>query len=138
MKFKSIVLIDDSETDNFIHKRLIKILDLTEDVRVFNNGLEGINYLKILSEVGIAPDLIFLDLNMPVMNGLRFLQEYKRLPPKFKESTKVIVLTSSSYPADFRVLKALGFQDSISKPLTPENLLRKLQVLFDKDYLITG
>ncbi|HYG38334.1 MAG TPA: response regulator [Cytophagales bacterium] len=131
---KSILLIDDNQVDNFINKRLIQILDLAEDVKVFNNGLEGINYLKILSQVDKGPDVVFLDLNMPVMDGLTFLKEYKELPQHFKDTIKVIVLTSSAYPVDFKTLEILGFDDYLTKPLTLEKLREKLLVNFEKSY----
>ena len=110
-KFKNILLIDDDSSSNFFHKRLLtKKTDFTENVMVALDGKEGIEILqKKKEEGGITPDIIFLDINMPVMDGWDFLEEYEKLEPEFKAKTVVIMLTSSLNPDDRD--KALSYED---------------------------
>jgi CheY-like chemotaxis protein len=128
-KCELIVLIDDNDFDNFVNRKLIEKLDLTSDLKVLNNGFEGINFLKILSELGKSPDLIFLDLDMPVMNGFEFLRQFNRLPKEQNKNTRIIVLTSSSNPADYNLAKALGCCAYLEKPLTREKIKEIYEVV---------
>lgn len=121
-KCELIVLIDDNDFDNFVNRKLIEKLELTTDLKVLNNGFEGINFLKILSELGKSPDLIFLDLDMPVMNGFEFLRQFNRLAKEENKNARIIVLTSSSNPSDYNLAKALGCSAYLEKPLTREKI----------------
>jgi CheY-like chemotaxis protein len=128
-KCELVVLIDDNDFDNFVNKKLIEKSDVAFDLKVLKNGFEGINFLKILSELDKAPDLIFLDLDMPVMNGFEFLKEYNKLSNRNK-NTKIIVLTSSSNPADYNAAKALGCNAYLEKPLTKEKIREVYETVF--------
>ena len=110
-KFRNILLIDDDNSSNFFHKRLLtKKTDFAENVIVANDGKEGIELLKKNKNgEGITPDIIFLDINMPVMDGWDFLEEYEKLAPELKAKTVVIMLTSSLNPDDRD--KALSYED---------------------------
>jgi CheY-like chemotaxis protein len=125
-----IVLIDDNEFDCFVNKKIIEKLEFASELNVLKNGFEGINFLKILFEVQKSPDLIFLDLDMPVMNGFEFLRQFNELakPPGF--DTKVIVLTSSSNPSDFKLAKDLGCDAYLEKPLTREKVKEVYDSIF--------
>lgn len=110
-KFKNILLIDDDSSSNFFHTRLLtKKTDFTENVMVALDGKQGLEILKKKKEEGgITPDIIFLDINMPVMDGWDFLEEYEKLDAEFKAKTVVIMLTSSLNPDDRD--KALSYED---------------------------
>jgi CheY-like chemotaxis protein len=110
-KFKNILLIDDDSSSNFFHKRLLtKKTNFAENVMAAVDGKEGIELLKSVKENGgQTPDVIFLDINMPVMDGWEFLEEYEKLEPEFKAKTVVIMLTSSLNPDDRD--KALSYED---------------------------
>lgn len=90
-----VLLIDDNEADNFYHQYVIDEAGLTEEVRSFTYADEALAYLKDLPLAEEQVDLLFLDLNMPRMNGFQFLEEYKRLTPKQQARFGVVLLTNS-------------------------------------------
>lgn len=94
MKFKKILIIEDSEEDQFFSKRVIKKYDDSIEVLQAYDGKEA---LEILSSLDTLPDLIFLDINMPVMNGIEFLESYTQ---KGYTGSVVVMLTSSDNPRD--------------------------------------
>lgn len=121
-KIDLILLVDDDRHDNFFHQRVIESTGVCEEVRIAKSGLDAIEYLKraALQEVAM-PDLIFLDINMPKMNGWEFVEAYGRLD--FPQQTKIVMLTTSLNPEE----KAKAnhnplIQKFISKPLTAEIL----------------
>lgn len=123
-KLNTILLVEDDEATNFIHKRVIKQMDCTENVVVAENGIEAIEYLTSpIDGKYPQPDLIFLDINMPAMDGWEFLEEYKNLDEDQMAKTVIVMLTTSLNPDD--KAKA-GVVDVIngfmSKPLTTEML----------------
>ncbi|RED97430.1 response regulator [Marinoscillum furvescens] len=100
-KLKCILLVDDDDDCNFFHKRLIAKLDCAEHVEVCTNGIEALEYLTQRMERGYPrPELIFLDINMPKMNGWEFLEKYKTLDPDQKAEMLVVMLTTSLNPDD--------------------------------------
>ncbi len=121
-KLKSIVLIDDSEPTNFFHKLILSKIQCTEQIISFKNGKEALIYLHNCSQNGdLLPDLIFLDINMPVMDGWQFLEEFKH----FKSNHKIvtIMLSSSLLPQDkIRALKYDFVYDFVTKPLETKRI----------------
>lgn len=91
-KLKCVLLIDDNEGDNYFNNMLIKEMDIAEHIQLAQDGLQAINYLK--DEKNVFPELIFLDINMPVMNGWEFLKQYKKLNEKKKGNTVVVILAT--------------------------------------------
>lgn len=130
-KLGSILLVEDDNITNFINKRLISKLEVAEDIRVATNGAEAISFIrKRLSCNDSCPELIFLDINMPVMDGFEFLQEFKRLQFEQKENVVIVVLTTSTNQNDIEKLKNSGNTDFINKPLTKE----KIQTIVEKNF----
>ncbi|MCW3127280.1 MAG: response regulator [Bacteroidetes bacterium] len=126
-KLKCILLIDDNPHDNFFHERAIKAYDETEIVVTKDSGAEALEYLK--AKTGPHSDLIFLDINMPAMNGWEFLQQYSQLDKTVREQTIIIMLTTSANPSDIEKGQKNAFvSDYITKPLTKE----KMQLIADK------
>lgn len=127
---KCIMLVDDSDDDNFFSSRVIR-KGLGEDVLILTkyNGKEAINYLRQRQETNEPkPDLILLDINMPVMNGWDFLHEYEKLAPELQGSIVVIMLTTSANPDDVEKARSFGITASFkSKPLTEPMLHDILQ-----------
>ena len=100
-KFDRVLLIDDNDIDNFINERMITTNYFSKAVVVKNSGENALEYLKQNQDNGSElPQLIFLDLNMPVMDGFAFLAEYEKLPATVRDKCKIIVLSSSISPED--------------------------------------
>jgi CheY-like chemotaxis protein len=121
-KLKCIMLVDDNHDDNFFHEREIKKNNLATIVIEKNTGLEALEYLKSKKDIAnMQPDLIFLDINMPGMNGWEFLKEYNRLDKKLQSHVIIIMLTTSDNPDDEERSKTWNFVSGyITKPLTKE------------------
>lgn len=124
---KTILLVDDNIHDNFIHTYAIKKVDEIYDVRSVTSGDEALEYFEHNisdPEKYPFPDLIFLDINMPRMNGFEFIQKAREEKILERENTIVVImLTSSLNPKDLEKAREL-FADEIlefkNKPLTPE------------------
>lgn len=115
-----VLLIDDDPHDNFFHARVIRKSGRFRDVLVREGAVEALEYLK---SGGERPDLIFLDINMPGMNGWEFLEEYQGLDPSRRCKVIVVMLTTSEDPAD--IVKAKSFNlapEFRTKPLTQSML----------------
>ncbi len=99
MKIKNTLVIEDSELDQYILNIYLQRANISDKVTFKYNALEALNYLK---QIGAEefPELIFLDLNMPVMNGFEFLAAFGKLPAEQTKRTKVVVLSSSEDPLD--------------------------------------
>jgi CheY-like chemotaxis protein len=116
------MLVDDNHSDNFYHEREIKKHNPATIVIDKNSGIEALDYLKSTINIkNILPDLIFLDINMPGMNGWEFLHEYHLLEKNIQSEVIVIMLTTSDNPDDEAKAKNWDFiSDFITKPLTKE------------------
>jgi CheY-like chemotaxis protein len=121
-KLNCILLIDDDELTNLINKMILKKLDCAEKILVFKSGKEALNYLES-NEPTEYPNLIFLDINMPAMNGWEFMEKYKTIQKQELDQTVVIILTTSLDPKEHEkadhTKKVNGFKN---KPLTPETV----------------
>jgi CheY-like chemotaxis protein len=123
-KINSILLVDDDQINNFINKRIIKKLNVADQVNIALNGEEALHYiLTYCDQTGNCPELIFLDINMPVMNGFEFLNEFNNLPLKNKNNVKIIVLTTSSNPGDLQKLEQYSIKGFLNKPLTEKKIM---------------
>lgn len=120
-KLDCILLVDDDSDDNYFHEIVIKKMNITNSIQVAQNGLEALEFLK--KENQVIPELIFLDINMPKMNGWEFLEEYKHLDIKQKAKITIMMLSTSANPNDIR--KAQEMEDVTgykTKPLTVDML----------------
>ena len=128
--FKSILLIDDDEATNYLHKFYINEWEITEKIYVAVNGKEAIDFLQTNESFkNEKPSLILLDINMPVMNGFEFMEAYGELEDELKASTVVVMLTTSLHPKDLE--RADTFSDLkayINKPLTKDEIYAALKL----------
>ena len=121
-----VYLIDDDEINNFICTNILKKIDFSSDVVAFESGTEALEVLnKAIEEKDVSqiPDVIFLDINMPIMNGWDFLEEYKNIKDKLNKKVSLFMLSSSIYQADVEKSKQYGeVVDFVTKPLNADIL----------------
>lgn len=118
-----ILLIDDDTVTNFLHKSLIKDLNKGYEVVIAENGLEAHRFLEKAMAQQVFPQLILVDLNMPVMDGFTFLERYLANNYHVIYPTRLSVLTTSSNPSDSARLQQLDFVSYLAKPLTKQSLV---------------
>lgn len=123
-------IIDDDPIFVYGTKKVMKEVDFCEDVMVFHNGQDAINGLRELAEENKElPSLIFLDLNMPVMDGWDFLDDFITIPNNNREKVHVYVISSSIDANDF--IRARNYEvvnNYILKPITPDDLIAVLRM----------
>lgn len=119
-----VMLVDDNDTDNFISKRIIELTKFAKRIEIKNSGKSALQYLESEKENDInIPDLIFLDINMPIVDGFVFLYEFEKFPDSIKQKSKVIILSSSDNKRDIdRIVNNNYVIKFITKPLTDEVL----------------
>ncbi|MEQ9438500.1 MAG: response regulator [Cyclobacteriaceae bacterium] len=123
-KIHCILLVDDNPDDNFFHERVIMKNDFADFVIAKESGLEALDFLKQPKDSKIAhPNLIFLDINMPGMNGWEFLEEYDKLDKDQQSQVIMVMLTSSQHTDDIaQASTKKTLADFKTKPLTEEML----------------
>ncbi len=123
-KLNSILLVDDSEATNYLHQIIVEESGLTEHCITMDSGIAAIEYLSTKIDGKYPkPEALFLDINMPVMNGWEFLEVYFKLPLSQQAVVVVCMLTASLNPDDKeRAEKLLGNNCFANKPLTEEKL----------------
>jgi CheY-like chemotaxis protein len=133
-KYYAVMLVDDNEIDNLINQKMIEASAICEHIFVHSGAKSAIEFLKnieILLKVNTSmylPELIFLDIDMPLMDGFQFLEEFDRLSDGIKSHCKVIMLTSSMNPMDMSKAKKNNYvYKYLNKPLTQESLKKLLK-----------
>ena len=101
--FKKILVIDDNPTDRYIAKRMAEKYHFAEEIILQESALEALVYIRSLEATpDLLPQLIFLDINMPGMNGYEFLEEYAKLSETIKSNCIILMVTTSLHPDDFK------------------------------------
>ncbi len=133
-KLKKILLIDDDTINNFIVLNKLNSISLSETAISVLNGQEGIDYLnKCIIENLDFPELILLDINMPVLDGWSFLLEFEKLEKNYQSKTEIYMVSSSVYNEDIEKAKAYpSIKMFISKPLSKEKLIEIIQSRMQK------
>jgi len=119
-----VMLVDDNETDNFISKRIIEITKFSKGVEVKSSGKTALDYLKEnQNNIEKIPSLIFLDINMPIVDGFVFLYEFEKFNELVRNKCKVIILSSSDNKRDIdKIVNNNHVIKFITKPLTEVSL----------------
>ncbi len=121
---RSVLLVDDDDICNFIMFRNLKIIVSDLEILTAMNGKEAINLLKnVFTTNSKIPSIIFLDINMPVMDGFGFLEAYKIMDGP-KDDIKIVMVTSSVHASDIIRAQAGGVNDFLIKPVD-EKMLSK-------------
>ena len=124
--YKCVLFIDDDKATNFINQFLAKRSNHFEKVMVASSGKEGLEYLlKANNGETTSPEIIFLDINMPAMNGWDFLNNLKEQPTLSNNIPKIYMLTSSSRKTDINKAREYNMvKGFLTKPLTNDSLQR--------------
>jgi CheY-like chemotaxis protein len=123
-KFTSVLLVEDDPITVMVCDRIIKMTAFSDNVSSCVNGKIALEHLNRLKDGGVPlPEIIFLDINMPVMNGWDFLEEFEGIKTMFQELPRIYILSSTVDPEDYKKAEAFSLVESfISKPLSKESL----------------
>lgn len=136
IKLRNILLIDDDPICTWLNKSFLEDLKISDQIICHSDGLSALEYLQQICQdsstsEALLPDLIFLDLNMPVVDGFEFLQKINALPGcSAALSERVVVLTTSMHSKDLEKAKNFKIKEYLTKPLTYykiKSLLEQLQ-----------
>lgn len=126
MKYNSILVIDDSKYDRFIASEILEDYVEVLNFVSIDSAQNALEYLQSIEDnpKGL-PEIILLDIKMPIMDGFDFLQKFDEFPESIKTSCKIFMLSSSIDPNDFqKAQKSKYVVDFIEKPLSAEKILR--------------
>lgn len=119
---------DDDKICNFIAESTLNRLGVAKEVHSALNGQEALDLFNGYFQGDVAvPDIIFLDLNMPIMDGFQFIDAFKKLDFPKKENILIVILTSSMNPQDIQQAKSLGIDHYMAKPINEEKIMTLLK-----------
>jgi CheY-like chemotaxis protein len=122
LEMKNVLLIDDDPICNIISTKIIQQLGAFHEIRTALHGEEALSLIRGDKEELYIPDMILLDLNMPVLDGFGFMEALKNIRLPRKEVIRIIIVTTSNHPKDVEKAMELGAAGYIVKPMTTENL----------------
>ncbi|WP_298484252.1 response regulator [uncultured Maribacter sp.] len=126
-----VCIIDDDEIYQYTMSLNLKSLDSIGEIIVFNDGLEANNFmLDNLNNQEELPDIIFLDINMPVMDGFQFMEEYEKIKSKLTKNIIIYMISSSVDPVDIEKATQINdISDYLTKPIRQQQLIDILEKL---------
>ena len=134
-KLSSVILVDDDATTNHINESLLRSMGVTDTIVVAQNGVDALALLEnagVVAPTAEHPALLLLDIEMPTMSGMEFLEAYQRLPAGVREAIRIVVLTVSMSSTDLARVDELPVAGLASKPLTVDKLATILQLHFNR------
>ncbi|WP_306014532.1 MULTISPECIES: response regulator [unclassified Allomuricauda] len=124
MKPVNVFVVDDDDIYQFTIKVTLRSIPAVQSTSTFADGAEALEYIVVhQNEQDKLPDIIFLDINMPVMDGFQFMEEFAELLPSLKKSIKVYMVSSSMDPKDIKKAKRFEeISDYLIKPLNSKDI----------------
>jgi CheY-like chemotaxis protein len=119
---KNILLIDDDQVFNFLSTKVLQRLGITEGIHTASNGRDALNLIKGSFTDENFPDIIFLDINMPILDGFGFIEAFKKISMPSKDKVVIAIVTSSQDSNDIRRAKELGVTHYLTKPISEKTL----------------
>jgi CheY-like chemotaxis protein len=120
---KNVLLVDDDKIFNYLNAKVIEQIGVAGEIHTALNGRDAITLINEYFQGSRAtPDIILLDLNMPIMDGFGFIDAFRRLTIPGIENVKIIIVTSSDDPRDVAKAKALGIRNYLTKPVSEQDL----------------
>ncbi len=131
----NICIVDDDEIYKFTVLKTLESLKLNKKVKVFSDGDEAFNFLlENLNNKKILPDVILLDINMPIMDGFQFMEEFIKIKPRVGKKITIYMVSSSVDPYDLNKAKSISeISDYIIKPINADELRKILRNLKAKN-----
>jgi len=128
---ENLCIIDDDNVFQFLTRIIVEKTQMVKAIRIFSNGKEAIDFLYLSqNEPDKIPDVILLDLNMPIMDGWEFLDEFIQLRPHLGRKITIYIVSSSIDPRDIEKARNINeVTDYIIKPVTQEKFTKLLQML---------
>lgn len=129
-KFNNVFVVDDDKIFHFIIRKLFVRNEIKANVSFFQNGLDALDEIKrkLDDSKDRLPDLILLDINMPVLDGWQFLEEYGQLRERFDVEPQIYLISSSDNVLD--IDKAKEFDDVIKNYLLKPLNLADIETIF--------
>lgn len=134
-KFGSILIVDDDYASNYLTEMILQDLQITEHIYLARNGKEALDLIKEYCQDDRqptskpCPQLIFLDINMPVMDGFEFLEEFEKIEHIKKNPIPIFLLTTSTNVRDIEKAKHYQVSAYIEKPLTEEKIVKIMDAI---------
>ena len=124
-KINCALIAEDNDITIFLNQEVIKKMNITQDIRIAKNGKVAITAIEEYASTheGKCPELILLDLNMPVEDGFEFLDHFNKLELNNKERVKVILLTNATQTKLIEKLTCQCEVELMKKPITEQKLL---------------
>ncbi|OWP64017.1 response regulator [Hymenobacter amundsenii] len=131
-KLSSVLLVDDDSTNNFLNELLFKQLEVTDLLLTAEDGAQALDLISSMPDLN-EPTLLLLDVKMPGMGGIAFLEAFRQLPLAQSRATVIIMLTTTMDARDLSRLEELNIAGLVSKPLTKEKIDQILQLHFQRN-----
>lgn len=130
----NICIVDDDDIYQFTVVKTLELLEFEKKIVVFSDGEEALTFLMDnLNANEELPDVIFLDINMPIMDGFQFMEEYSKIKSQLGKKTIIYMVSSSVDPVDIEKAKRISdISDYIIKPIEPGKLKSIMEKLIEE------
>lgn len=139
VKLSSVLLVDDDPLTNDLNERLLRQLGVADQYVAVNDGVDALAALELLSANAniSSPVLVLLDVKMPRMDGMTFLDAYQHLPTAQQQVVVIVMHTSSMSSQDLGRMEELPIAGLVSKPLTKEKMDTILKLHYQRQFAVT-